>query len=56
MCFSQMTAQNAHVPFDWRGVQTLLCSGAPGSRSPDMSLTLDHTWGKSVITAQAGGL
>lgn len=39
-----------------RGVQMLLCSFAPGSRSPDMSLTPDHTWRKSVITAQAGAL
>lgn len=54
--FSQMTELNVYVPLDLRGVQTLLCSYAPGSRSPDMSLTLDPTWGKSVITVQAGGL
>lgn len=51
-----MTELNVYVPLDLRGVQTLLCSYAPGSRSPDMSLTLDPTWGKSVITVQAGGL
>lgn len=51
-----MTEQNSYVQSDLRSVQTWLCSCAPGSRSPDMSLTPDHTWGKSVITVQAGGL
>lgn len=31
-----------YVPLDLRGVQTSLCSWAPGSQSPDMNLTLDH--------------
>lgn len=51
-----MTEQNVYVPFGLRGVETVLCGAAPGTRSPDMSLTLDHTRGKSVITGQAGGL
>lgn len=32
-----------YVPLDLKGVQTWLCSWAPGSRSPDMNLTLDQT-------------
>lgn len=44
-----MTEQNVYVPLDLRGVQTLLCSCAQGSNSPDMSLTQDHTGGGSQL-------